>query len=207
MAKLIIMVAAFAPQAGKSTFVGNFAEIVLKSDINRVGVLSFANPMKWMLISFLQQSCGYTEEAVLALFGKAKEEALRIDGVNQPVTHRKMMQTLGTEWRLALGLENLWADILAKQIKGLSAEPLTFMVDDWRFLNEYQVIKDLEKEGFKVITVCIRNTNAEANYKDTHASEGELKDFAFDFTFYNDGSLAEFKAQATEFAKELESRL
>ena len=206
MAKLVIMVAAFAPQAGKSTFVDNFAEIVLASDINRVGVISFANPMKWMLISFLQQSCGYTEEeAVLALFGKAKEEALRIDGVNQPVTHRKMMQTLGTEWRLALGLENLWADILAKQIKGLSAEPLTFMVDDWRFLNEYQVIKDLEKEGFKVITVCIRNANAEANYSGTHASEGELKDFEFDFTFYNDGSLADFKAQATEFAKELES--
>jgi len=206
MAKLVIMVAAFAPQAGKSTFVDNFAEIVLASDINRVGVISFANPMKWMLISFLQQSCGYTEEeAVLALFGKAKEEALRIDGVNQPVTHRKMMQTLGTEWRLALGLENLWADILAKQIKGLSAEPLTFMVDDWRFLNEYQVIKDLEKEGFKVITVCIRNANAEANYSGTHASEGELKDFGFDFTFHNNGSLDEFKAQATEFAKELES--
>lgn len=206
MAKLIIMVAAFAPQAGKSTFVHNFAEIVLTSDINRVGVISFANPMKWMLISFLQQSCGYTEEeAILALFGKAKEEALRIDGVNQPVMHRKMMQTLGTEWRLALGLENLWADILAKQIKGLSAEPPTFMIDDWRFLNEYQVIKGLEKEGFKVVTVCIRNANAEANYNDTHASEGELKDFGFDFTFHNNGSLAEFKAQATDFAKELES--
>ena len=205
MAKLIIMVAAFAPQAGKSTFVGNFAEIVLKSDINRVGVLSFANPMKWMLISFLQQSCGYTEEeAILALFGKAKEEALRIGGINQPVTHRKMMQTLGTEWRLALGLENLWADISAKQIKGLSAEPLTFMVDDWRFLNEYQVIKDLEKDGFKVITVCIRNANAEANYSGTHASEGELKDFSFDHIFYNNGSLAEFKAEVQEFAKAVE---
>mgnify|MGYP001038772106 CR=1 FL=1 len=208
MTKLISMVAAFAPQAGKSTFVGNFAEIVSASDINRVGVLSFANSMKWMLISFLQQSCGYTEEeAILALFGKAKEEALRIGGINQPVTHRKMMQTLGTEWRLALGLENLWADIVAKQIKGLSAEPLTFMIDDWRFLNEYQVVKNLEKEGFKVITVCIRNANAEANYNGTHASEGELKDFDFDFTFHNNGSLDEFKAQATEFAKELESML
>ena len=196
MAKLIIMVAAFAPQAGKSTFA---------KELRIHNILSFAEPMKRMLQKLFEDHCGYTfSETTAALWGNTKGEPFRLSP-DPSVTHRKMMQTLGTEWRLALGYENLWAAILKDKIsrKGFS----TCIIDDWRFLNEYQVIKDLEKDGFEVITVCIRNANAEANYNDTHASEGELKDFGFNFTFYNNGSLAEFKAQATEFAKELESML
>lgn len=196
MTKLIIMVAAFAPQAGKSTFA---------KELGTPWVFNFAEPMKRMLQGLLEAQCGYKfSEAVEALWGNTKGEPFRLSP-DPSVTHRKMMQTLGTEWRLALGYENLWADILKDKIARKDFS--TCIIDDWRFLNEYQVIKDLEKDGFKVITVCIRNTNAEANYNGTHASEGELKDFGFDFTFNNNGSLDEFKAEVKEFAKSLESRL
>ena len=205
MSKLIIMVAAFAPQAGKSTFCDTLAEVYIPLTKRYVSVYSFANPVKWMLISLLQQSFGYSEEdAVLAVFGKAKEESLKLHGEIKPITHRKMLQTLGTEWRLALGLENLWSDILARGIKTNPEGNLLNLIDDWRFIKEYNVIKTLEDEGFKVITVCIRNTTAEANYTGSHSSEGELKDFIFDHVVTNDGSMSDFIAKVHQFVEALE---
>jgi len=192
MSKLIIMVASFAPQAGKTTFT---------KELGKGKLLSFADPMKRMLHKLFQDYAGYSfSESVEALWGSDKAEPFKLSS-NHEVTHRKMMQTLGTEWRLALGYESLWADILKSKLdcKGYALA----LIDDWRFLNEYNVIKDLEKDGFKVITVCIRNTTAEANYTGSHSSEGELKDFAFDHVVTNDGSMSDFIAKVHQFAENL----
>lgn len=203
MSKLIIMVASFAPQAGKSSFTSAVAAKYLPLNKGYVSVYSFANPVKWMLISLLQQSFGYSEEdAVLAVFGKAKEESLKLHGEIKPITHRKMLQTLGTEWRLALGYETMWSDILASGVKNTPEGNLN-LIDDWRYIAEYDVIKQLEAQGFKVITVCIRNTTAEANYTGSHSSEGELKDFAFDHVVTNDGSMSDFITKVHQFAASL----
>ena len=205
MSKLIIMVASFAPQAGKSSFTSAVAAKYLPLNKGYVSVYSFANPVKWMLISLLQQSFGYSEEdAVLAVFGKAKEESLKLHGEIKPITHRKMLQTLGTEWRLALGYETMWSDIVKSKIIRNDYNVSRFVIDDWRYIAEYDVIKQLEAQGFKVITVCIRNTTAEANYTGSHSSEGELKDFAFDHVVTNDGSMSDFIAKVHQFVEALE---
>lgn len=203
MVKKVIMVAAFAPQAGKSSFCDMVAVKYLPLNKGSIPVYSFANPIKWMLINLLQQSFGYSEEdAVLAVFGKAKQDSLKLHGVPQAVTHRKMLQTLGTEWRLALGYKTMWSDILANSVK-TNVEGNLNLIDDWRYIAEYDVIKQLEEEGFKVITVCIRNTTAEANYTSSHSSEGELKDFTFDYIIANEGSLAQFEVEVSNFLEGL----
>ena len=197
MSKLIIMVASFAPQAGKTTFSDLFCRV---DPCDPVASHQFAAPIKGMLSTLLRHHYGYTSaESVEAMYGSTKEDLLR----DAPVTHRKMLQTLGTEWRLALGYETMWSDIVKSKIIRNDYNVSRFVIDDWRYIAEYDVIKQLEAQGFKVITVCIRNTTAEANYTGSHSSEGELKDFAFDHVVTNDGSMSDFIAKVHQFAASL----
>ena len=104
---------------------------------------------------------------------------------------RLLLQQLG-----ALGRRyniNVWANQVMWKIEDelLDTTNNTFVISDFRFPNEYEVLR---KRYFDVVTVNIigrqRRLSQEAA-KDV--SENSLKDFRFDFTINNNGSLEDLK--------------
>lgn len=109
------------------------------------------------------------------------------DGKKDP-KGRKLLQTLGTEVGRAYN-ENIWVDYFYKLLKN---NPETvFIVDDWRFVNEYTFIKD-EADIFKVRVINkFENLSPLEKimnlFRKKHSSESSLPtnpDF-YDFVFVN----------------------
>lgn len=98
---------------------------------------------------------------------------------------RRLLQEVGKLGRSYNS--NCWAMQVANVIKELEAEDY-FIVDDWRFPNEYNYLQQLE--DFDIITVHIYAPSREklkntAEYSDE--SETSLDDWpAFDFIIYNE---------------------
>lgn len=205
--KHIILIAAFAPESGKSTFARELNKAI-QVKLNKEPLrASLAEPLKLIVRELLHLS-GYTkEESADAVYGNAKADVFKIRGIPQPTTHREILQKLGTEFRHLINCPNLWVDMF----NGESAEVFEWaeeqgvlpivMVEDWRFIEEYEGISKFATENnIKVHTVCIRNAKAEAKYKSDHSSEGGLTNFKFDHIFWNNMD-EEFFDQAFEFAK------
>ncbi len=199
--KHIILIAAFAPESGKSTFADTLTCDLTQYRPFGVGSLQFAKGLK-NLVNKLLEFSGYSPlERDAALYGEAKGEEFKIYGVGQGITHRELLQKTGTEYRQLLGLPNLWVDITAGILAKDIGSEFICVIDDWRFIEEYEGISKFAAENnIKVHTVCIRNAKAEAKYNSNHASEGGLRDFKFDHIFWNNMD-EEFFDQAFEFAK------
>lgn len=114
--------------------------------------------------------------------GGGKEEPLELWNGK---TTRHAMQTLGTEWgRHCIG-DNFWIDIMrSAHSANLNAGYRAMIIDDVRFLNEAQAIKDLggilvrvERPGFAV--------------DQSHSSEREVCLIDVDDVFFNTGTKEE----------------
>jgi hypothetical protein len=106
--------------------------------------LKFAGPLKEMLacIGLSQDELeGYKKETPCDLLcGKSPRWA---------------MQTLGSEWGRDLINENLWATIWKHKAQKMLDEGKKIVVDDCRFLNELEVVKDLGGISIRIIRTCI----------------------------------------------------
>lgn len=173
--KTVYLLASHAPQVGKSSL----AKAMLRI-LPRARLKSFASPLKEMIYTLLCHYTGLTEaEAFAAVYGDDKEKVLK----GLTITARKMMQMLGTEWRIALGEPELWGKLMAEVIKASD----DVIIDDFRFPLELEVLKR-ELPDVRFVTILVRNGAAEEAYRGTHSSEGGLVDFPFDFTVINDMS-------------------
>jgi hypothetical protein len=99
-------------------------------------------------------------------------------------TGRHLLQTLGTEWGRDTIHKNIWVMAMAKHLKDYR-KPV--VIDDIRFANEVQMIRDL---GGKI--VYIQRDSAEA-VTDQHSSEQLYKTVVADRVIRNNGSLSEFQ--------------
>jgi hypothetical protein len=145
-------------------------------------LVKFAEPLKAMietLVPFLNPMCvdpkDYTE-------GSEKEKKLfGFDGL----TTRRLMQTLGTEWGRNTIMDDFWVRIAKNRINTIRAfshgEVGGIVIDDLRFPNEYQVLKELGAEFWKV-------ERPDAVEYVEHASEGLLNNHYFNISVDNDGS-------------------
>ena len=104
-------------------------------------ILSFADPLRRMMSTILPMS--------LMTDPKRKEEPVEwLGGKSQ----RQMLQTLGTDWGRNMVSETIWIDAMRKLI---AEQPFgTIIIDDCRFENEAQMVRDmggivigLEREG------------------------------------------------------------
>ncbi len=105
------------------------------------------------------------------------------------ITVRRILQWWGTEYRRAED-SDYWTKAWGRKISGYDVDGMHVLVDDVRFINELNVIKEhgglivkIERPGF--------------DGANNHASETSLDDYdAWDGKILNDGTLEEFKGKA-----------
>lgn len=150
--------------------------------------VSFAGPLKRMCGIFLS-SAGYGHERIEHMLFEEKEQKIPEFGV----TPRQLMQTLGTEWGRECIHPNVWVEVWKSSVIKWLDGGLNVVVDDMRFPNEWDVVKEMGGE-------CWYITRPRANrYTTTHASEGALNHHGFDRRLINDGDLPDLYNQvATE---------
>jgi CBS domain containing-hemolysin-like protein len=120
-----------------------------------------------------------------ALNGDNKEG--QVANLKSNITYRKLMQTLGTEWREATGVPTLWGEIMLAKL-GALPKGVSVIVDDFRFPLEGNFLKaHLDPEEWIVKTVRVTREKAEA--VTGHSSEGGLKDWVFDHVIDNNGTV------------------
>jgi len=192
MKNTLFLIAADAPQSGKSTVATYLAQILGNCGQYDVKRIPFAEPLKRMLNALLkgelQHDAGMTFEA---LNGDNKEG--QVANLKSDLTYRKLMQTLGTEWREATGVPTLWGEIMLAKLKALPAG-VSVIVDDFRFpLEGSYLIENLNPNEWRVITIKVTRERAEA--VTGHASEGGLKDWPFDHVIENNGTVTALYAK------------
>ena len=111
----------------------------------------------------------------------------QVANLTSEITYRKLMQTLGTEWREATGVPTLWGEIMLAKLKALPAG-VSVIVDDFRFpLEGNFLLENLNPEEWTVKTIRVTRKKAEA--VTGHSSEEGLKDWVFDHVIDNNGTV------------------
>jgi len=104
-------------------------------------ILSFADPLRRMMAQLIPMP--------LMTDPKKKEEPLEWLGGKSP---RQLLQTLGTDWGREMISETIWIDAMRRMIANQTFG--TIIIDDCRFENEAQMVREmdgivvgLEREG------------------------------------------------------------
>jgi hypothetical protein len=182
----LFLIAADAPQSGKSTAATYLAQILLTRQRN-VERLAFAAPLKRMLNALLKGELQHDADMTFeALTGNNKEG--RVANLQSAITYRKLMQTLGTEWRESTGVPTLWGEIMLAKLNSLVGENVV-IIDDFRFpLEGNFLIENLNPDEWVVKTIkVVRGESAVGG----HSSEGGLKDRVFDHVIENKGTVTD----------------
>ncbi len=155
---------------------------VLENEYKFVNV-KFAGTLKGM-IHVLLKEVGY-HTASDYTDGPLKETILPEFGVST----RYLMQTLGTEWGRGQIKGTLWVDVTKAKIGRLLSNGWNVVVDDVRFPNEFDLIRELGGVMVQVVRPAVAATNG-------HVSEGLLDDHHFDTRLMNVEGVAELQGMA-----------
>jgi len=177
-----IFLIGYKKRQGKDTF-ANYLIEYLDNSIK----ISFAYPLKKLISDTFNISLDDIEDL------KERDNKICLG-----LTMRKVLQNFGNKAMKPMFGENIWAFLLKNKILAHKNKQY-FIIPDFRFKIEYEIIKELEKEGYKVITIKItRNI-----IKDDDISENELDDFIFDYQIYNKGNLDDLKYLAKQFVNKI----
>lgn len=159
------------PQSGKSTV----ARLFTLAGYRR---MSLAASVKKALHSVLMDAG--VQQAHEYLWGDWKDEVIPEWGV----TGGFLMSTFATDYMRNYVNENVWLNIVLRQMKA----GYDYIIDDMRFPNEFNAVKD--SGGY-----CIKIVRPDANERHgrSTASEGQLDNYAFDWILVNDGSLEDLE--------------
>jgi hypothetical protein len=173
-----------------SPAMGSGKSEVAKVLVNEFGakLIKFAGPLKDMTRVLLLhmgvtpsdvERCLEGDLKELPVPGWKRQEAI---GNGPPeITPRRVMQTLGTEWRNLIDL-NLWVRIAEENVKEEIAKGRHVVVDDLRFPHEYAALQALDAK-------FVRVTRPGTGVTHQHGSEGLLNDDHYDYEIHNDSSL------------------
>jgi hypothetical protein len=140
--------------------------------------VKFAGPLKSMLAAFYDAVGLDAEEIEARLEGELKEVPCKYLGGQTP---RRAMQTLGTEWGRETMTQELWINAWKRRVRSFMDAGFDVVVDDLRFANEAQAIRDLDG-----ISVLISRPSP-TRHASSHASEEYA--FVCDEHILNDGTL------------------
>lgn len=190
--QIIMLSTNTGPGSGKTT-ASEFLDELIEGN---VAVLSFAHPLKTMLKELLYLWTGSESEADDMVYGPLKETV--IDGMGDNVTPRKLMQTLGTEWREMID-HNLWVKMAVLEAERHLLQGHTVVFDDLRFPHELEFFRthkwpcrtdifhvNIDRPaGTALVAGMSGNLFITVN---SHKSEGGLSGITPDFQIDNTGS-------------------
>jgi len=130
----------------------------------------------------IEAGCGLVE-AVEMVDGKLKETPSHLLGGHSP---RYAMQVLGTEWGRDLMAQDIWRKILLSKVSRCVSEGHSVVVDDLRFENEAEALKEF---GFTVISVKRPGTMFTV---EKHSSEQQI--ITYDRILLNNGPVEKLHA-------------
>lgn len=178
------------PQSGKTTISTFLCE---EGGFVRI---PFAEPMKDVCMFFLE-GLGLSKFEAYSLTHTYKED--QIPGLPDGVTGRYFMQRLGTDFARNLIDPDIWVKAWKVSLEKERGKSKLIVVDDVRFENEAQAVKDAGGELWKVVRPSLT-----ANGTEKHASEQGLEHLVFDKYIVNDGSVEDLwnKLSLTTYARE-----
>lgn len=190
--KIIMLSTNTGPGSGKTTASEFLDELIPGA----VAVLSFAYPLKTMLKELLYLWTDSDCEAHDMVYGDLKETV--IDGMGENVTPRKLMQTLGTEWREMID-RDLWVKMAVLEAERHLLQGHTVVFDDLRFPHELEFFRahkwPCRTDIFHVNIDRPAGTALIAGMSghlfitvNSHKSEGGLSGITPDFQIDNTGS-------------------
>jgi len=166
------------PQSGKTSVAGV---------LQRHGYLPlpFADCIKKMLRVFLM-NYGFSASEIEYFLNAGKGNL--IPRVN--VSARHLMRTLGTEWGRDCVAENVWSHSWLHRASDKLAHDIPVVVDDVRFKNEADLIKNLNGQIWKI-------SRTDTIIGTPHPSEGGLDNYPqyFDRTFTNNAGLSDLESK------------
>lgn len=165
-----------SPQSGKTFTAGILTQQGYYS-------MSFAEPIKRMAVEFIM-SFGYTKDQALKFAWVDKEREIS----EIKATPRYILQTLGTEWGRKCLSSELWTNCMMHRIASyLKKENCGIVIDDVRFINEAEMIKEMGGEVWMIVRPSAVNLTE-------HESEGGLDTWGlFDRVIVNDGTIADMR--------------
>ena len=181
------------PKCGKGVLAKELQDLSCPAEI-----ISFAEPLKRMIYELLRAT-GLDERMIPPmLHGALKEVPLQLH--SSAITPRHLMQTLGTEWGRNLVSPNLWTDLAYERIRRNEAAGINSIIDDMRFENEY----DMLRQEFNATFIFIKRPQYEnlRMDEDKHASNMRLNFRPFEHVWCNKAKTATDAARkARAFAK------
>ncbi len=160
----------------------------------------FAETLKGMA-ALLLEAVGYAPELVDELLSERKEVPLdALDGI----TTRRILQTLGTDWGRKLIHPEVWLRCWTGKVEAHLRAGRRCIADDMRFPNEAELIRQM---GGALVRIQ-RPAAAAGPHGDAltlaHASEGALREWAFDAEVLNNATLEKLRWQARLLVRQLE---
>lgn len=202
MTKKLIGLYSTYPQSGKSTVA--FAIVQQKGFI----VLPFAGPLKDLVAKFIEK-LGFTSEQASDLVYNKKDE--QIEGLPFKVSPRYLMQKLGTDFGRNMIDQGIWLHVWISSFSNLPPEVNGVVVDDVRFENEADRIKELGGEVWKVERSLPNSKKsvlsdlwrrlkklALPSLAENHASEQNLESYKFDRVIVNNGTVEDLFAKVAQ---------
>lgn len=122
----------------------------------------FAAPLKAMLTTMYEFSGIDADEITERLEGKLKEKPDSILGGTSP---RRAMQTLGGEWGRDMVRPDLWVSLWKRDAQRKLTAGLSLVVDDLRYPNEAEAIRELGGEIWKIEGTTRRPVSDHASEK------------------------------------------
>ena len=150
-------------------------------------IISFAEPIKEMFISFMS-SAGYDDAHIDDMLSTEKEARIPELGVSP----RHMLQTLGVEWARECIGPNVWVHIWEERVTKALEAGRNVVCDDVRFPNEFAAVKLMGGEMWWVNRPTDRFATDQF-VQTSHASEGALNNHEFDHRVLNEGTLADLE--------------
>jgi hypothetical protein len=158
--------------AGKSTA----AQTMVDAGWKRV---KFADPLKAMMRAFYRDA-GLSDAMIeRKIEGDLKEIPCHLLCGKTP---RHAMRTLGTEWGRNAIHENLWVSLAEHKIKAAWADEIKVVIDDCRFENEAEMIRET---GGTIVEVTGR-VERSSDHPSEHLPEPS-------FHLYNHGDIASLR--------------
>ena len=138
--------------------------------------------MKRVLETFLCE-LGYDSSCTYSLLYGSLKEIMLPEIVTTP---RHLMRSLATEWGRQCVHRDVWVTIADRHISRALSEGKNVVIDDLRFPNEYDLLRD----KYNARLWHIRRTN-HLTEESNHASDGALEDTLFTGVIVNNGSIKE----------------